>query len=312
MKPDLFVVGPIYPPALKIIDDTYTTHKLWLAADKDAFISSVADRCVVAATSGTNGMRAALMDKLPKLKLIAHFGVGVDSLDTDAAKSRGITITNTPDVLTEEVADLTLALLLATMRRVCQGDRYVRSGQWPVKGPMPLTDSLQGKTVGIMGMGRIGKAIARRCEAFHLKIAYQGPNRKPDLSWAYYADPVALAKDVDIIICAFPGGDSTKGLVSRAVIEALGPQGILVNIARGSVVDEDALVEALASGKLGGAGLDVFVHEPKVPEALFKLDNVVLLPHVGSATHPTRMAMGQLQIDNLAAWFAGKPLLTPY
>ena len=312
MKPDLFVVGPIYPPAMKIIDDTYTTHKLWLAPDKDAFIASVADRCIAAATSGTNGMRAPMMDKLSKLKLIAHFGVGVDSLDVDAARARGIAITNTPDVLTEEVADLTLALLLATMRRVCQGDRYVRSGQWPVKGPMPLTDSLQGKTVGIMGMGRIGKAIARRCEAFNLKIAYQGPNRKPDLVWPYYADPVALAKDADIVIAAFPGGDSTKGLVSRAVIEALGPKGILVNIARGSVVDEDALVEALVNGKLGGAGLDVFVHEPKVPEALFALDNVVLLPHVGSATHLTRMAMGQLQIDNLAAFFAGKPLKTPY
>ena len=312
MKPDLFVVGPIYPPAMKIIDDTYTTHKLWPAPDKDAFIASVADRCIAAATSGTNGMRAPMMDKLPKLKLIAHFGVGVDSLDVDAARARGIAITNTPDVLTEEVADLTLALLLATMRRVCQGDRYVRSGQWPVKGPMPLTDSLQGKTVGIMGMGRIGKAIARRCEAFNLKIAYQGPNRKPDLAWPYYADPVALAKDADIVIAAFPGGDSTKGLVSRAVIEALGPKGILVNIARGSVVDEDALVEALVNGKLGGAGLDVFVHEPKVPEALFALDNVVLLPHVGSATHLTRMAMGQLQIDNLAAFFAGKPLKTPY
>ena len=311
MKPDLFVVGPIYPPALKIIDDTYTTHKLWLAPDKDAFIASVADRCIAAATSGTNGMREPMMAKLPKLKLIAHFGVGVDSLDVDAAKARGIAVTNTPDVLTEEVADLTLGLLLATMRRLCQGDRWVRAGQWTAKGPMPLTDSLQGKTVGIMGMGRIGKAIARRCEAFNLKIAYQGPNRKPDLAWPYYADPVALAKDCDILIAAFPGGDSTKSLVSRAVIEALGPQGILINIARGSVVDEDALVEALVNGKLGGAGLDVFLHEPKVPEALLKLDNVVLLPHVGSATHPTRMAMGQLQIDNLAAFFAGKPLKTP-
>ena len=311
MKPDLFVVGPIYPPALKIIDDTYTTHKLWLAPDKDAFIASVADRCIAAATSGTNGMRAPMIAKLPKLKLIAHFGVGVDSLDVDAAKARGITVTNTPDVLTEEVADLTLGLLLATMRRLGAAERHVRSGQWRAKGPMPLTDSLQGKTVGIMGMGRIGKAIARRCEAFNLKIAYQGPNRKPDLAWPYYADPVALARDCDIIIAAFPGGDSTNGLVSRAVIEALGPQGILINIARGSVVDEEALVEALVSGKLGGAGLDVFVHEPKVPEALFALDNVVLLPHVGSATHPTRMAMGQLQIDNLAAFFAGKPLKTP-
>ena len=311
MNPDLFVVGPIYPPALKILDDTYTTHKLWLAPDKEAFIASVADRCVAAATSGVNGMSADMMRKLPKLRMISHFGTGVDSIDVDAAKKLGIAVSNTPDVLTEDVADLTVALLLATVRCICEGDRHVRAGKWP-KATLHLTASLQGKTVGIIGMGRIGQAIARRCEAFNLKIAYQTPHRKPDLAWTYYADPVALATACDMVIAACPGGEATRGLVSRAVIEALGPEGVLVNIARGSVVDEDALVEALVNGKLGGAGLDVFVHEPKVPEALLKLDNVVLLPHVGSATHPTRMAMGQLQIDNLAAFFAGKPLKTPY
>lgn len=176
---------------------------------------------------------------------------------------------------------------------------------------MPLTESLQGKTLGIIGIGRIGRAIARRAEAFNLKIVYQGPNKKGDVSWPYFADPVALAKEADFVIAACPGGEATRGLVSRAVIDAIGPKGILVNIARGSVVDEPALIEALREGRLGGAGLDVFADEPRVPEALFAMDNVVLLPHVASATHPTRKAMGQLVIDNLAAFFAGKPLVTP-
>jgi lactate dehydrogenase-like 2-hydroxyacid dehydrogenase len=219
-------------------------------------------------------------------------------------------VTNTPDVLTEDVADTALALMLATIRRIVVADRYVRAGSW-LKGAMPLTDSPQGKTVGIIGLGRIGRAIARRCEAFHLKVAYTGPNPKPDVAYEYFADPVALAVRSDILIAACPGGEATNGIVSRAVIDALGAEGVFVNISRGSVVDEPALVAALTEGRLGGAGLDVFASEPRVPEPLLKLDNVVLLPHVGSATHPTRRAMGQLVIDNLAAFFSGKPLLTP-
>jgi hydroxypyruvate reductase len=311
MKTDLLVVGPMYPPTLAALDAAYATHKLWLAAQRDAFLASVADRIVAAATSGARGMDAATMDKLPKLKLIAHFGVGVDSLDTDAAKKRGITITNTPEVLNADVADLAIALLLAAVRRIPAGDRYVRSGSW-LKGAMPLAETIQGKTLGIVGLGRIGREIARRAEAFNLKVAYQGPNRKTDVSWPYFADPVALAKECDFLVASCPGGEATRGIVSRAVIEALGPEGVFVNISRGTVADETALVQALQEGKLGGAGLDVFADEPRVPEALFAMDNVVLQPHVGSATHPTRLAMGQLVVDNLAAFFAKKPLLTPY
>ncbi|HET7403653.1 MAG TPA: 2-hydroxyacid dehydrogenase [Usitatibacter sp.] len=310
MSREVLVMGAFYPPKLAELEKQFVAHKLWLEKDRDAYIGSVADRITAAATTSAWGMDAATMDRLPNLKLISHFGVGVDSVDTEAAKARGIAVTNTPDVLTEEVADLTLALLLATVRRIPQGDRYVREGKW-LKGAFPLTDTVQRKKLGIIGMGRIGRAIARRAEAFNLRIAYQGPNRKHDLAWPHFADPVVLAREVDILVAACPGGEATRGLVSREVIEALGAQGVFVNISRGSVVDEPALIAALEEGRLGAAGLDVFADEPRVPAKLVALDNVVLQPHVGSATHPTRAAMGQLVLDNLDAFFAGRPLRTP-
>ena len=311
MKKELLIMGPMYPATLSVLEETYTAHKLWLAADRDALIASLAGRIDAVATSGTKGMDDATMAKLPNLKMISHFGVGVDSIDTDAAKRRGVMVSNTPDVLTDDVADIAMGLIIAVSRKLVVGDRYVREGKWP-KGPMPLAESVQGKTLGILGMGRIGRAIAKRGEAFNLEIAYQGPNRKNDVAWQYFADPVALAKECDYLVAACPGGESTRGLVSRAVLEALGPKGVVVNISRGTVIDEPAMVELLKDGKLGGAGLDVFEHEPKVPEALFAMENVVLQPHVGSATHPTRKAMGQLQIDNLAAYFGGKPLVSRF
>ena len=310
MKQPLLITGPMYPPTLAELEKTYDSHRLWTSPDKDALVASLADKLTAVASSNSGGIDAATIAKLPKLKVISHFGVGYDTVDVEAAKKRGIPVTNTPDVLTEEVADLALALLLATIRKVPQGDRYVRDGKW-LKGAMPLTASLQGKTVGIVGMGRIGRAIAKRCEAFGVKLAYQGPNKKADLSWPYFADPVALAKASAVVIAACPGGEATRGLVSRAVIDAIGPEGYFVNIARGSVVDEPALIEALQQNRIAGAGLDVFVDEPRVPEAFMTMENVVLQPHVASATHPTRQAMGQLVIDNLAAHFAGKALVTP-
>ena len=310
MKQPLLVTGPMYPPTLAELEQSYDAHRLWTAPDKDALIASMADRITAVASSNSGGIDGATMAKLPKLRTIAHFGVGYDTVDVGAARARGIAVTNTPDVLTDEVADLAIALLLAAVRKVPQGDRYVREGKW-LKGAMALTESIQGKTLGIIGMGRIGRAIAKRAEAFNLRIVYQGPNQKGDLSWPYFKDPVELAKQSDLVIAACPGGEATRGLVSRAVIEAIGPKGTFVNIARGSVVDEPALIDALKSGKLGFAGLDVFADEPRVPEAFLAMDNVVLQPHVASATHQTRKAMGQLVIDNLAAHFAGKPLVTP-
>ena len=310
MKPDVIVTGNMYPPTLAKLDEAYNTHKLFQSKDRDALLASVADRVTAVASSNSGGIDGATIAKLPKLKVIAHFGVGYDTVDIDTARARKVAVTNTPDVLTEEVADLAMALLLATVRRVPQGDRHVREGKW-LKGAMALTESVQGRTLGIIGAGRIGRAIAKRAEAFNLKIAYQGPNRKADLPYAYFADPVALARESDVLMVACPGGEATRGLVNRAVIEALGPRGFIVNIARGSVVDEPALIEALQQNRIAGAGLDVFADEPRVPEAFMSMENVVLQPHVASATHPTRAAMGQLVLDNLAAHFAGKPLVTP-
>ena len=310
MKHALLITGPMYPPTLEELERTYEAHRLWTAPDREAMIASVADRVTAVASSNPRGIDAATIAKLPKLKVISLFGVGYETVDVDAAGKRGIKVTNTPDVLTEEVADLAIALVLATLRRIPQGDRYVREGKW-LKGGMPLADTAQGKTLGIIGMGRIGQAIAKRGLALNMQVAYQGPNRKAALPYRYFADPVELAKESDVVMVACPGGEATKNLVNRAVIDAIGPKGYIVNIARGSIIDEPALLEALQQDRIAGAGLDVFVDEPKVPEGFFALDNVVLQPHVGSATHTTRRAMGQLVIDNLAAHFAGKPLVTP-
>ncbi|MFM8548540.1 MAG: 2-hydroxyacid dehydrogenase [Betaproteobacteria bacterium] len=309
-KPLVLQVGPLHGPTQTELARLYDVRTLFDAPDRDALLRELAPHCRIAATSGARGMEAALMDALPQLRLIACFGVGVDAIDVAHARKRDIAVTNTPDVLTEDVADLALALLLGTVRRIPQGDRFVRDGQW-LKGGMALTASLQGNKVGIVGLGRIGAAIAKRCTAFNTEIGYFGPREKPASGHRFFADIVTMARWADVMIAACPGGAQTKGIVSRAALEALGPQGVFVNIARGSVVDEAAMVELLAAGKLGAAGLDVFEREPQVPQSLIGLDNVVLHPHQGSATHPTRMAMGQLVLDNIAAWVAGRALVTP-
>ncbi|WP_343504476.1 2-hydroxyacid dehydrogenase [Alloyangia pacifica] len=253
------------------------------------------------AVAGTGKVDAAVMDRFPALEIIAKFGVGYDSIDVAAAQARGIVVTNTPDVLTEEVADFALGLLIATSRQLPQADAYLRAGHWPQK-PYPLTFSLRGRKIGLLGLGRIGQAIAERLTAMKLEVAYC--TRRPrDLPYAHYPDALALAEACDALVVIVPGGPETAGLVDAAVIEALGPQGILVNVARGTVVDEAALIAALSTGKLGAAGLDVFEYEPQVPQALIDLPNTVLLPHVGSATEVTRRAMGDRVLDNLDAWF---------
>ncbi|HKQ11574.1 MAG TPA: 2-hydroxyacid dehydrogenase, partial [Rhizomicrobium sp.] len=235
---------------------------------------------------------------------------GYDGIPVEYARSKGIPVTNTPDVLNDDVADLAIALMIMTARRLVASDSYVRAGKWLKNGNYPLAQKASGKRVGILGMGRIGKEIAKRAEAMNNTIAYHTRRPVADVSYKHYPDLVALAKNSDFLLVIIPSTPQTQKIVNKAVIEALGPTGILVNVARGAVVDEDALVEALKSGKLGGAGLDVFAKEPQVPEALLPMANVVLQPHVGSATHETRRAMSQLVLDNLDAHFAGKPLLT--
>jgi lactate dehydrogenase-like 2-hydroxyacid dehydrogenase len=309
-KPEVIELLDVHPGTTAELARDYVLHKLWQAPDPDALVAEVAPRVRAAVTNGIAGIKGELIRALPKLEIVGVFGVGVDSCDLATARERGVRVTNTPDVLTTGVAELAMAILLDVARRISANDRYVRAGRWPIEGDPPLSSSLDGRRLGILGMGRIGQAIARRAEAFGMAIAYGGPNPKPDLPYSYHADPEALAAASDVLMVCCKGGAETKGLVGRAVIEALGPRGWLINVARGSVVDEPALVAALTSGRLGAAGLDVFAAEPQIPAALLGLDNVVLQPHQGSACEETRAAMGRLVLDNLAAHFAGRPLPT--
>ncbi|WP_167098656.1 2-hydroxyacid dehydrogenase [Mycobacterium sp. DL592] len=260
---------------------------------------------------GRPGVDADLIASLPNLQAIVNFGAGVDAIDLEAAGARGIAVSNTPDVLTDTVADVAVGLMLDTMRGLSAADRYVRAGNWPARGPYRYTRDLSGSRVGILGLGRIGSAIATRLAGFDCAIAYHNRREVPGSPFRYAASAVELAGSVDVLVVATAGGPDTTRLVDRAVLEALGPQGFLINIARGSVVDEDALVQLLANGGLAGAGLDVFAHEPQVPAALFELDNVVLLPHVGSNTARARTAMARLALRNLDEWLVHRRLLTP-
>lgn len=309
-RPEIVQMAPLFAPTQQRLDEHYTVHRYWSETDQDGLLARVAPACQVVVTNGGRGIEGAILARLPKVRLVSCFGVGVDAVDLDYCRQHGITVTNTPDVLTDDVADLAVALMLAVLRRIVQGDRFVRAGQWK-RGALPLGTAISGRKVGVIGFGRIGQAIGERAAAFRTEVAYQGPNRKP-VPNRYFSDLVELARWADVLIAATPGGAATRGLVSRQVLEALGPAGVFVNISRGSVVDQEAMVELLVNGQLGGAGLDVFNDEPNVPEALFPLDNVVLQPHQGSGSHQTRQKMGDLTVDNVDAFFAGKPLLTPF
>jgi lactate dehydrogenase-like 2-hydroxyacid dehydrogenase len=310
MKAEIIVVGKIFDVTQAKLDKEFTCHKLYEAADKAAFLKALAGKVRGLATFGPSGADAALMDALPKLEIISNFGVGVDAIDLKAAKQRKILVTNTPDVLNECVADTAMALVLNTLRRFPQSETYLRSGYWATRGAFPLTTSLGGKTLGVLGLGRIGEAIAKRAEAFGMKIRYHNRSRKK-VAWPYDADAVALAKNSDVLMVATPGGAETSKLVGAKVLDALGPEGFLVNISRGSVIDEPVLLRYLKEGRVAGAGLDVFDGEPKLSPEWFGVENAVLFPHVGSATLETRTAMGDLQVENLRLHFAGKPVKTP-
>lgn len=309
MKTDIVLVVPIYAGAVEQLDQSYAMHRLWQAKHRSSFLAEIRDR-VRAIVTGPGRVDAELMDALPKTEIIATQSVGTDHIDLAAAKARGIVVTNTPDVLTDDVADLAMALVLSVARRIVVGDRFVRDGKW-LQGNLPLATKVGGATMGIVGLGRIGQAVAKRAEAFGMKIAYHGPRAKAGVAYRFYPNLAEMAGAVDYLVVSCPGGAGTRNLVNAEVLRALGPKGVVVNISRGSVIEEPAMVEMLRDGRLGGAGLDVFADEPRVPEALLPLENVVLQPHVGSATHATRGAMGQLVIDNLQAHFAGKKLLTP-
>jgi lactate dehydrogenase-like 2-hydroxyacid dehydrogenase len=308
-KPDVLVLHRIFAPTLTGLESRYTVHKLWLAPDRDALLREVAPRVRAAVTTGLLGCDAATMDALPKLEIIASFGSPRASLDLAAARSRGIVCTRTPDEITEAVADLALGLMIDVMRGITRGDRFVREGRWENELARPGHDVRQ-KKCGIVGLGRIGRFVATRVEAFGMAVSYHGP-RKKDAPYPYFADLVALAHEVDVLLVCCPLTPQTRGIVAAPVLEALGPQGFLINVARGPVVDEAALAAALREKRIAGAGLDVFWDEPRVPRVFCTFDNVVLSPHIGSNTLEVRAERGRKVLANLEAHFAGKPVLHP-
>jgi lactate dehydrogenase-like 2-hydroxyacid dehydrogenase len=307
----ILLPGAMTPLVVEGVSSAFTVHQLQKGADREAFLRKHGREVRGIASTGSHGpIGEALFDQLPKLEIVSHFGVGYDNVDVVEAGRRGIVVTNTPGVLTDEVADLTLGLLIATVRELPRAEQHVRTGEWR-KGAYPLTATLRNRSVGILGLGRIGKAIATRCEAFGLTVAYHGRNRQVGASYEYFGSPHELAKAVDVLIAVTPGGSETRHLVDARVLEALGPNGIFINVARGSVVDEDALIAALRSKTILAAGLDVFENEPNIRPEFLELDNAVLLPHVASASVHTRNAMGQLVVDNLLSWFSGKGAVSP-
>ena len=306
MTIEILQTGPLLASCEKALAERYTVHKLHETEDKDAWLATNGAR--IRAHAGS-GVQKPLMEALPNLEIIASFGVGYDNIDTATAKAKNIRVTNTPDVLNDAVAELTIGLMISLARRIPQSDQFVRQGKWPGNS-FGLFSELTGKTVGILGLGRIGKEIAARAQAMKMRVVYYGRSHQPAVPHIYYDNLEDMARDSDWLVVIAPGGKGTDGIVSRKVLEALGPQGKLVNVARGTLIDEAAMVELLQNGGLGGAALDVFEKEPEVPAALLGLDNVVLSPHQGSATNQTRDAMGALLVANLDRHFAGEPLIS--
>ena len=303
---DVLQVSAVVPAVQQALDATYRVHR---AAPGEAIAPDVAAKIRGVVAGGV--APAGLIAQLPKLEIVASASVGYDGIDVGGCAARGIPVTNTPDVLNEEVADTALGLLLCTVREFPQADRHVRDGKWP-SSYYPLSKAtLRNRTVGMVGMGRIGRAIARRLEAFGVPVVYHSRNPQTGVAYKYYPKLLDMARDVDTLMVIVPGGASTKNMINAEVLKALGPTGIVVNMARGSVIDEPALIEALKNRTIYSAGLDVFVNEPHVPKELLEMEHIVLFPHLGSASEATREAMDQLVVDNILAWAAGKPPLTP-
>jgi lactate dehydrogenase-like 2-hydroxyacid dehydrogenase len=310
-RPEVLMIAPMPASVIDALDDAFTLHRLWLQSDKDRFLREVGPRIRGLAISTLAGLLTAeLLDRLPSLEIVANFGVGYDNIDAGAAAQRGVVVTNTPGVLDDEVADLTIGLLLATIRQIPQAEQHVRQGRW-LDGPFPLSPTLRGRRVGIVGMGQIGQAIARRLEGFGVGIAYHSRRAADGVTYPYHRTLLALAEASDVLIVIVPGGPATHHMIDMPVLEALGRDGVLINVARGSVVDQDALIAALAAGTILSAGLDVYADEPRVPQQLIDMPQVVLLPHIGSASAHTRDAMGALVVANLVSWFHRSRPLTP-
>lgn len=309
-KPHILQMGPLTDAFNDRLSALHATDRIWEQQDRDAFLRETGPQVDIIVTSARHGCSADIMAALPNLKVIISFGVGYDPIDIDAARARNIRVSNTPDVLNDCVADLAMGLMIASARRIAEGDRFVRNGLWGQQ-PFPLGSRVTGKRLGILGLGRIGKCVARRASGFDMDIRYHNRRPDPGVSFGYEASLVELAQWADYLVLTCVGGPSTQGLVSREVLAALGPRGTLINVARGSVVDQPALVELLLEGRLGGAALDVFAEEPQVPAELLDLPQLVLLPHIGSGTHETRRQMEELVFENLASFISRGELVTP-
>jgi len=310
-KKEVLLLGPLKPVVVNGLESGCIVHKTAAATDRDAFIALHADVRAIACSATTERIPGSFMERFPNLEIVASFGVGYDHMDSKWAAAHGVILTNTPGVLTEEVADTALGLLLCTVRELPQAERYLRAGKWR-DGDYPLTKvTLRDRVVGLVGMGAIGQAIARRLEAFGVPVVYHARQKRPQVPYRHYANIIDMARDVDILLAIVPGGAATANMIDAKVLDALGPGGVLINMARGSVVDEPALIKALQEKRIFSAGLDVYAREPNVPAELIALDNVVLFPHLGSASVHTRAKMDQLMVDNILAWAAGKPPLTP-
>jgi lactate dehydrogenase-like 2-hydroxyacid dehydrogenase len=310
-RKEVVLIGPLKPVVVNGLQAGCAVHKMAEAKDLDAFISKHADVRAIACSATTESIPGSFMARFPRLQIVSSFGVGYDHVDVKWAAAHGVIVTNTPDVLTEEVADTAIGLLLCTVREFPQAERFVRAGKWLQKG-FPLSKAtLRNRTVGIVGMGAIGQAVARRLDAFRVPVVYHTRQPRRALPYRHYQNLIDMARDVDVLLIIVPGGAATQNMINAQVLDALGPDGILINMARGSVVDEPALIAALQQGKILAAGLDVYVKEPEVPQELLAMENVVLFPHLGSASVFTRQQMDQLIVDNIMAWVAGKPPLTP-
>ncbi len=311
MKPVVLSLGAFPPATVSTLAEQFDLHHFTIHPLPDGALSpELKSRIRGIATEANRGANRALIESLPNLEIIACFGVGIDAIDLTAARQRNIAVTNTPGVMADECADLAIGMMLASARQIVFADQFVRSGAW-LNGPIRLGHSVGGKTVGVVGLGGIGRAIADRAQAFRMKVLWHGPRSKPEVPYEYVGDLVETARRSDFLMVACPGGAATRGLISAAVIDALGPDGTLINIARGTVVDEPALIERLRDGRLGYAALDVFQNSPRIAPEFLQLPNVLLQPHHGSATIETRTAIGQSMIDNLTAHFAGRRLPTP-
>ena len=310
-KAEILLLGPSKAVIVDGLSAVFTVHQARTAADAEPMLAQAAPRVRAIAVAGPPGrVESGLMERLPSLEIVSSFGVGYDNVDAKWAGAHGIVVTNTPDVLTEEVADTAIGLLLCTVRQFPQAERYLRAGKWP-QGDYPLSQSLHDRTVGVVGMGRIGKAIARRLDAMKVPVVYHTRRPQTDLAYRHYPELVAMAREADVLLVITPGGAETRNLINADVLEALGPNGILINMSRGSVVDEEALIAALKAKTILTAGLDVFASEPQVPQELIDMEHIVLFPHLGSASVHTRRAMEQLVVDNLVAWNGGKAPITP-